>query len=120
MSVKFMLLAAFIFLGSLTLAESQTFVNGGVAGPNTALGWNFGYIANCATYVDGSNTFFFAYFQGGGYAYTNNPGFAILAALACQTGNLAGIFVTRLNPFFVECGCYLSLSVICIRSRNIH
>ena len=92
MSVKFMLLAAFIFLGSLTLAESQTFVNGGVAGPNTALGWNFGYIANCATYVDGSNTFFFAYFQGGGYAYTNNPGFAIFSSTSLPNWKLGWHF----------------------------
>jgi hypothetical protein len=99
MIVKSIVLAAVIFFGSVTLTKAQTFVNGGVPGPNTALGWNFGYIANCATYVDGSNTFLFAYFEGGGYAYTNNPGFAILAAPACQTGNLAGIFVTRLNPF---------------------
>jgi hypothetical protein len=99
MMVKSTLLAVVVFFGSLNPADAQTFVNGGVAGPNTGLGWNFGYIAHCATYSDGSNTFQFAYFQGGGYAYTNNPGFALLAAPACQTGNLAGIFVTSLNPF---------------------
>jgi len=99
MIVKSTLLAVVVFLGSLSLAEAQTFVNGGVPGPNTALGWNFGHIAYCTTYNDGTTTLHYAFFDAGGYAFTNNPGFITLAASACQTGNLAGLFVTRLNPF---------------------
>jgi hypothetical protein len=71
----------------------------GVPSPGTALGWNFGHIAYCTTYYDGLTTWYYAYFPDGGYAFTNNPGFTTLAASACQTGNLAGLFVTRLNPF---------------------
>ena len=69
MIVKSTLLAVVVFLGSLSLAEAQTFVNGGVPGPNTALGWNFGHIAYCTTYNDGTTTLHYAFFDGGGYAF---------------------------------------------------
>ena len=99
MIVKSTLLAVVVFFGSLALAEGQVYVSGGVPSPGTALGWNFGHIAYCTTYYDGLTTWYYAYFPDGGYAYTNNPGFTTLAASACQTGNLAGLYVTRLNPF---------------------
>src|SRR5262249_21855893 len=99
MIVKSIVLAAVIFFGSLTMTEAQTFVNGGVPGPNTGLGWNYGYIAFCQVLTDGVTTVFYAFFEGGGYALTTNPGFTTFAGPACQTGNLAGIHVTRLAPF---------------------
>jgi hypothetical protein len=99
MIVKSTLLAVVVFFGSLALAEGQVYISGGVPSPGTALGWNFGRIAYCTTYYDGLTTWYYAFFPDGGYAYTNNPGFTTLAGSACQTGNLAGIHVTRLIPF---------------------
>jgi hypothetical protein len=99
MIVKSIVLAAVVFFGSITITEAQSFVNGGVAGPNTALGWNYGYIAFCQVVSDGVTSVFYAFFEGGGYAFTTNPGFLTLAGPACQTGNVAGIHVTRLVPF---------------------
>jgi hypothetical protein len=98
MIIKSTLLAVIVFVGSLTVANAQTFVNGGVAGPFTTLGWNYGHLANCYTQVDGSITWFYAYIQEGGFGFTNNPAFAITLSPACQTGNFVGVFVTNLNP----------------------
>jgi hypothetical protein len=99
MIVKSTLVAVVVFLGSLTIAEAQSYFNGGSAGPSTALGWNFGHIAYCLTHDDGVNTLHYAFFSDGGYTVTNNPGLAAAGALACQSGNLVGIFVVNLNPF---------------------
>ena len=92
------LLAVVVLLGSVNLAAAQAYVNGGVPGPNTTLGWNFGHIAYCQTYNDGSTTWHFAFFQEGGYGYTNNPGFAASIAAACVSGNLIAGYVYSLNP----------------------
>jgi hypothetical protein len=62
MIVKSTLLAVVLFLGSLSLAEAQTFVNTGVPGPNTGLGWNFGYVAYCTSYNDGVTTWHYVIF----------------------------------------------------------
>jgi hypothetical protein len=56
----------------------------------------FSYIAFCQVLSDGVTTVFYAFFEGGGYAFTTDPGFATLAGPACQTENLVGIHVTRL------------------------
>ena len=85
-------------LGSVAIADAQTFVNGGVAGQFTALGWNYGHVSNCYVVVSGSTTWFYAFIQEGGFGYTNNPAFAIILSPACQTGNLVGVFVTNVNP----------------------
>jgi hypothetical protein len=97
MIVKSTLLAVVIFLGSLSLAEAQ-YVNGGVPNQLIQLGWNWGYVYYCQTLNDSVNTWHFAFFQDGGYAFTNNPGYNALFAAAC-TGSRAGIHVTSLNPF---------------------
>jgi hypothetical protein len=99
MIVNSTLLAAFILLGSLTLAEAQPYVNGGSPAPGTTLGWNYDHISFCATFSDGVITWYYAFTQGGGLGYTNNPGFATSVAAACQTGNLIAVHVTSLNPF---------------------
>jgi hypothetical protein len=99
MIVKSTLLAVIMFLGSLSFVEAQVYNNGGVANPGIVLGWNYGYVAFCATGYDGLNTWHYAFFPDGSYAVTNNPGFAAIMVVACQSGNLAGIHVTSLNPF---------------------
>jgi hypothetical protein len=96
---KATLLAMVVFLGSVNLAEAQTYFNGGVPGPNTVLGWNFGHIAYCSTVSDASNTWIFLWVQEGGYGYTNNPSLAAIVAPGCQTGNLFAVHVLSLNPF---------------------
>jgi hypothetical protein len=97
--IKSALLAVVLFFGSVCVAEAQVFVNGGVPGPATTLGWNVAKVSLCLTLDDGVNTLYVAYFEGGGHAFTNNPGFPVLAAPACQTGNLMAIHVISLNPF---------------------
>jgi hypothetical protein len=91
MIIKSTLLAVTLFLGSINLAEAQLYVTGGVPGPGTALGWNYGYIAYCQTFTDGVNTIYYAFFQGGGYGYTNNPTLIAFGSPACQTGNLVAV-----------------------------
>jgi len=97
--LKSILLVTVILFGSLAIAEAQTYVNSGLAGPQTTLGWNFGHASHCSIYNDGSNTWFFAFAQGGGYGYTNNPSIAAVVAPGCQTGNQFAIHVVSLNPF---------------------
>jgi hypothetical protein len=99
MTLKSTLLAVVIFFGSLTIADAQNYFTGGIPGPSTALGWNFGHIAYCLTQDDGGIIFHFSVFPDGSYTVTNNPALGAAGALACQTGNLIGIFVTSLNPF---------------------
>ena len=70
MIIKSTVLAVIVFLGSLAVAEAQPFVNGGTAGPNTALGWNYGHLTNCYTVVLVSTTWFYAFAQEGGFGYT--------------------------------------------------
>ena len=98
MKLKNILLAVVIVLGSFTIAQAQTYVNGGVAGPHTTLGWNYGHLSYCVTYFDGAQNWYWAIVEEGGHGYTNNPGYAPFLAAACQTGNLAGVFVTKLSP----------------------
>ena len=97
--LKSMLLAIAILIGSSAGVEAQTYTNGGGGTPSTTVGWNFGYLSYCFTYFDGFNTWHYGVGEGGGYGYTNNPGFIALVAPACQTGNLIAIFVTSINPF---------------------
>jgi hypothetical protein len=99
MIVKSTLLAVIVFFGSLTIANAQPYINGGSPGQFTALGWNFGHIAHCETFFDGTNTWHLAFVVEGGFGFTNNPGFATLIAAACQSGNLIAVHVTNLNPF---------------------
>jgi hypothetical protein len=100
MLIKSMLLTVVVILfGSVARTEAQTFVNGGAPGPGTALGWNYGHIAFCATFSDGVSTWYYAFAEGGGYGYTNNPVLVSLISPACQTGNLVAIHVISLNPF---------------------
>jgi hypothetical protein len=97
--IKALLLTVVIFLGSLTVAKAQTYVTGGAPGPGTGVGWNYGYITSCATFFDGVNTWYYAFFEGGGYGYTNNPVLVSFISPACQSGNLVGVYVFSLNPF---------------------
>jgi hypothetical protein len=99
MMIKATLLAMVVFFGSLTIAEAQSYFNSGTPGPSTALGWNFGHIAYCLTQDDGVNTWHYVFFPDGSYTVTNHPALAAAGALACQSGNLVGIFVVSLNPF---------------------
>ena len=97
MLLRSLLLAVVALFGTLTAAEAQgPYYAVCVPGPNTTLGWNVAHIAFCAT---GTNGWFFAFFQGGGYGSTNNPGLANFVAPACQTGNRLDVYVTNLNPF---------------------
>ena len=99
MLIKSALLTVIVFFGSLTLAEAQYFATG-APGPGTAIGWNYGHITQCATYSDSvGTTYYYAFFQGGGYVVTNNPAFVLVGAPACQTGNLAALYVYSLSPF---------------------
>ena len=60
MILRSIVLAVVMFLGSVAIADAQTFVNGGVAGQFTALGWNYGHVSNCYVVVSGSTTWFYA------------------------------------------------------------
>ncbi len=99
MILRSILLAVVMFLTSVPIADAQTYVNGGAAGPNTVLGWNYGHLTNCYVVVNGPTTWFYAFVQEGGFGYTNNPAFATMLAPACQTGNFIGVLVTNINPF---------------------
>src|SRR5215813_15407275 len=99
MIIKSTLLAVFLFLASINLAEAQSFIHAGAPGPRTTLGWNFGHVANCQTFFDGTSTWHYAFIVEGGFGFTNNPGFVTLVAAACQSGNLIGVNVISLNPF---------------------
>jgi hypothetical protein len=55
MIVKSTILGVILFLGSLAVAEAQSYVSSGVAGPQTVLGWNFAHAANCVVHYDGVN-----------------------------------------------------------------
>ena len=98
MIVKSTLLVVILLLGSLAVAEAQSYVSSGVAGPQTVLGWNFAHAANCVVHYDGVTTWLYFFPQEGGYGYTNNPGFGLILAPACQTGNLIAVFVYSLDP----------------------
>jgi hypothetical protein len=80
MIVKAALLAVVVLVGWANLAEAQPYFNGGVPGPQTTVGWNFGHISGCATHSDGFNTWFYVFAQEGGYGYTNNLSFAAVVA----------------------------------------
>jgi hypothetical protein len=99
MIVKATLLAVVVFLGSVNFAAAQPYFNGGVPGPQTTVGWNFGHISYCWAVSDASNTWFHVAAQEGGYGYTNNPSLAATVAPGCQTGNLFAVHVLSLNPF---------------------
>lgn len=94
------LLPLALALAALTqTAEAQTLYHGGAPGPFTTLGWNYGHIASCYTYFNGSTTWAYVYMQEGGYGLTNNPAFISSVAPACQSGKWVGVRVTSLNPF---------------------
>ena len=99
MIIKSTLLAVIVFIGSLSIAEAQSYVNGGLAGPQTVLGWNFGSVNWCQTTFDGSTTWFYFFFPlENGYVYTNNPSFVSTLSPACQTGNRVAVYVYNLDP----------------------
>ena len=97
--LKCILLAVAIVIGSFATAEGQTYFHIGVPGPQTTVGWNFGNLSHCSVFFDGSNTWFFAFAEGGGYGQTNNPAIAAILAPGCQTGNRFAVHVLSLNPF---------------------
>jgi hypothetical protein len=73
MIIKSTLLAVILFLASSNLAEAQSFIHGGGAGPRTTLGWNFGHIANCQTFFDGASTWHYAFIAKAGLASQITP-----------------------------------------------
>src|SRR5262249_43403390 len=103
MILKSTLLAIVVFLGSLTVAEAQSYFNGGLLfgwGRNNCLAYN--HFVTCTTLSDAANTWYYAFFENnGGYIVTNNPGFAPIIAAACQSGNLFGLFATSFTPTLV-------------------
>jgi len=102
MILKSTLLAVVVFLGSLTVAEAQSYINGGqILGWGGQEGdWSYNHVSSCPTFSDGANTWYYAFFaNNGGYIVTNNPGFAPIIAAACQSGNLFGLVVIEYNPF---------------------
>ena len=103
MILKSTLLAVVIFLGSLTVAEAQSYFNGGqILGWGIQNGWAFNTISQCNTAYDGTNTWYYAFFvNNGGYIVTNNPDFAPIIASACQSGNLFGLFAISFTPTLV-------------------
>src|SRR5215813_180762 len=102
MILKSTLLAILVFLGSLTVAEAQSFFNGGTLLGWGGPGWNYNYISQCNTVYDGTNTWYYAFFVGnGGYIVTNNPGFAPIIAAACKGGSLFGLNVSTFTPSLV-------------------
>ena len=104
MILKSTLLAVVVFLGSLTVAEAQSYINGGqILGWGGQEGdWSYNHVSSCPTFSDGANTWYYAFFaNNGGYIVTNNPGFAPIIAAACQSGNLFGLFATSFTPTLV-------------------
>jgi hypothetical protein len=73
MIVKSTLLAVIVFFGSLTIANAQPYTNGGSPGQFTTLGWNFGHIAHCQTFSDGTSTWHIAFIVEGGLASQMTP-----------------------------------------------
>jgi hypothetical protein len=99
MILKSTLLAVVVFLGSLTVAEAQSYFTGGeILGWGTRDGWAYNHLSGCSTVSDAANTWHYAYFGAGGYIVTNNPGFAPLIGSACQSGNLFGLYAISFNP----------------------
>jgi len=103
MILKSTLLAVVIFLGSLTVAEAQSYFNGGILlGWGGRDAWAYNHVSTCTTFSDAANTWHYAFFENnGGYIVTNNPGFAPIIASACQSGNLFGLFATSFTPTLV-------------------
>ena len=104
MILKSALLAVVVFFGSLTLAEAQSYFNGGlIMGWGLRDGWAYNHVVSCSTVTDAANTtWHWAFFENnGGYIVTNNPGFAPIIASACQSGNLFGLFATSFTPTLV-------------------
>jgi hypothetical protein len=98
-------LRAFLFAVTLAFAaltqtaHAQAFFHGGAPSPFTTVGWNYGRVASCFVYFDGSTTWFYVYASEGGYGVTNNPTFTSAFASGCQTGKTFSVHVTSLNPF---------------------
>jgi len=103
MILKSTLLAIVVFLGSLTVAEAQSYVNGGlILGWGAREDWAYNTISRCSTVYDGTTTWHYAFFaNNGGYIVTNNPGFAPIIAAACQSGNLFGLYAISFTPTLV-------------------
>src|SRR5262245_23900050 len=95
--MSILMVAGILTLGGLNIVEAQgPYINGGVAGPNAVLGWNFFNPTFCLVTPDG---FLYIYVSGGGIGWTNNPAIIASVAPACQTANAIGIHITRLVPF---------------------
>ena len=94
----FLLPLAFALAALTQTAEAQVFVNAGSAAPGVVVGWNYGHLSNCQTYVDGSTTWFYVVFKEGSHGWTNNPAIISTLSPACQTGNLIAVYVTSVNP----------------------
>jgi hypothetical protein len=94
-------LVSLVILGSLAVAQAQSFVNSG-SDPNNlfVVGWNYSHINYCQIDYDGSTTWSLAFSQENpaGVLYTNNPVFQNTIAPACGNGNWIGVHVTSLNP----------------------
>ena len=103
MILKCTLLAVIVFLGSLTVAEAQSYIAGGeILGWGSNHDWAYNTITRCSTVYDGTNTWHYAFFvNNGGYIFTNNPGFAPIITAACQSGNLFALYVTSFAPSLV-------------------
>ena len=104
MILKSTLLAIVVFLGSLTVAEAQSYFNSGqIMGWGGREGdWSYNHVSSCPTFSDGTTTWYYAFFvNDGGYIVTNNPGFAPIIAAACQSGNLFGLFAISFTPSLV-------------------
>ena len=99
MILKSMLLAVVIFLGSLTLAEAQSFSNSGVILGWGTEGWSFNNVSSCLTFTDAANTGYYAFFvNNSGHIFTINPAFAPIIASACASGNSLGINIIAFTP----------------------
>src|SRR5262249_60560108 len=79
MILKSTLLAVVVFLGSLTVAEAQSYFNGG---PIFGWGgkerdWFYNYVSSCPTFSDGANTWYYAFFwNNGGVICLKKHGFS--------------------------------------------
>src|SRR5262249_7467315 len=78
MILKSTLLAVVVFLGSLTVAEAQSYINGGQifgwGGPEGD--WAFYYFSSFPTFFCGANTWYYSFFANNCGVYVlKNPGF---------------------------------------------
>src|SRR5262249_18527910 len=92
-----------VFFGSLTVAEAQSYFNGGLLlGWGSNNGWAYNHVVTCTTFSDAANTWYYAFFENNcGYIVTKKSGFRSIITAACYSGNLFGLFATSFTPTLV-------------------